>query len=174
MSAGKQLGPVDPDSDRGSLADGTELVLNIVSGVILVAMMALTFVDVFMRYLFSASIFGAFEITQILLITMIFAGLPLITRREEHVTMDLLDRWYGKVLARLAALFVNVICAAALGGAAWLLWRKAQQAAIDGDVTATLNLPVSPIIYVLLGLTAVGALIHVAKALTAATGREGQ
>jgi TRAP-type C4-dicarboxylate transport system permease small subunit len=34
---------------------------------------------------------GAFEITELLLLTLIFAGLPLASRADEHVTLDFID-----------------------------------------------------------------------------------
>ncbi len=58
---------------------------------VLFAMMVLTCVDVVGRYFLSRPIFGAFEITEMLLAALIFAGLPLVTLRNEHVTVDVLD-----------------------------------------------------------------------------------
>ena len=54
-------------------------------------MMPLTCVDVIGRYFFVAPIFGAFELTEMMLAALIFAGLPLVTLRNEHVTVDVLD-----------------------------------------------------------------------------------
>jgi hypothetical protein len=42
-------------------------------------MMALTFVDVVGRYLFNTPVYGGFEMTEVALATLIFAGLPLVT-----------------------------------------------------------------------------------------------
>ena len=53
--------------------------------------MMLTTADVVGRYIFNWPIRGAFEITELLLLTLIFAGLPLASRADEHVTLDFID-----------------------------------------------------------------------------------
>src|SRR5438309_6380198 len=55
-------------------------------------MMCLTFVDVVARYLFNSPIRGGFELTELTLLVLIFAGLPLVSHGDEHVTMDFIDR----------------------------------------------------------------------------------
>lgn len=44
------------------------------------------------RYLRNRPIRGAFEVTELTLLVLIFAGLPVVSRADEHVTMDLIDR----------------------------------------------------------------------------------
>ncbi len=56
------------------------------------AMMLLTFVDVVARYVFNRPLRGAFEVTELMLLVLIFAGLPLVSYADEHVTMDFIDR----------------------------------------------------------------------------------
>ena len=59
---------------------------------LLFLMMLLTFADVVARYLFNRPIRGGFEITELTLLVLIFAGLPLVSHADEHVTMDFIDR----------------------------------------------------------------------------------
>ena len=61
------------------------------AAVVLFCLMMLTCVDVVGRYFFSKPVPGGFEITEMLLAALIFAGLPLVTLRDDHVTVDLLD-----------------------------------------------------------------------------------
>ena len=58
---------------------------------LLFGLMVLTTVDVIGRYIFNWPLRGAFEITELLLLTLIFAGLPLVSRADEHVTLDFID-----------------------------------------------------------------------------------
>ena len=51
----------------------------------------MTTADVIGRYIFNWPLRGAFEITELLLLTLIFAGLPLASRADEHVTLDFID-----------------------------------------------------------------------------------
>ena len=77
--------------------------LRAVAGGLLFAMMTLTFVDVVLRYFFNAPIKGGFEVTELMMAVLIFAGLPLVSRKNEHVTIDAFDRFFpARVRARPA------------------------------------------------------------------------
>ena len=65
--------------------------------------MLLTYADVIGRYIFNWPLRGAFEITELLLLVLIFAGLPLVSRADEHVTLDFIDRLLGHAGAPAAA-----------------------------------------------------------------------
>ena len=58
--------------------------LGTAAAVLLFCLMALTTADVVGRYIFNWPIRGAFEITELLLLTLIFAGLPLASRADEN------------------------------------------------------------------------------------------
>ena len=65
--------------------------LGYVAGILLFCLMTLTCVDVIGRYFFNTPVTGGFELTEMMLAALIFFGLPLVTIRNEHVTVDLLD-----------------------------------------------------------------------------------
>ena len=56
-----------------------DTILGVAASAILLAMMLLTFVDVVARYVFSRPVRGAFEVTELMLVVLIFAGLPLVS-----------------------------------------------------------------------------------------------
>ena len=57
----------------------------------LFAIMALTFFDVGGRKILSDSIPGSLELTELLMVVVIFAALPLVSLRGEHIVFDSLD-----------------------------------------------------------------------------------
>ena len=63
-------------------------ILGLVAAFLLLGLMLLTAVDVVSRYVFNWPLRGAFELTELGLLVLIFAGLPLASRRGEHVTLD--------------------------------------------------------------------------------------
>src|SRR4029077_1450758 len=65
--------------------------LGVIAAVLLFGLMVLTCVDVVGRYFLNRPVYGAFEITEMLLAALIFLGLPLVTLRNEHVNVDVLD-----------------------------------------------------------------------------------
>jgi TRAP-type C4-dicarboxylate transport system permease small subunit len=130
----------------------------------LFAIMALTAVDVVGRKFFAASLPGSLELTELLMVAVIFAGLPLVSLQGEHVVFDTMDRRLPAALLRVQRAVVDGLCGVALGGLAWLLWVKAGQMASYGDTTAQLKLPVWPFVgamSLLCGLTAVVHGLHV-------------
>lgn len=131
--------------------------------------MALTLVDVSGRKAISTSVPGSLELTELLMVVVIFAGLPLVSLRGEHVVFDSLDPLLERSIRRAQGLVVDLLVAALLAGMAALMWVKAGQMVEFGDTTAQLKIPQPPFVYlmsVLLGLT---ALVHVLLAFAPTT-----
>lgn len=123
----------------------------------LFCIMWLTLFDVSGRKLLDRSIPGSLEMTELLMVVVIFAGLPLVSLRGEHVVFDSLDPWIPRAVKRAQQAVVDLLCLAALTGLAWVMWTKAGQMAQYGDITPQLKLPLPPfvrLISLLLGLTA--------------------
>jgi TRAP-type transport system small permease protein len=153
MVAGNQL-------DAGAWLDR---VLGAAAALLLLALMLLTTVDVVSRYIFNWPLRGAFEITELLLLTLIFAGLPLASRAGEHVTLDFIDRPLTPAGRRLLRRLIDLLCGAIILGLAWRVWVKADKIAAYGDTTEVLRLPVSPFVYVMALMVAITGLVHLAK-----------
>ena len=105
-----------------------EGVLGYVAAAALFAMMVLTFADVVGRKLVS-SIPGSLEVTELLMLVVIFVGLPLASLKGEHVFFDLLDQFLPEHLRRWQARIANGICAVLLLGASWLVYVRAGRTA---------------------------------------------
>ena len=126
----------------------------------LFAIMTLTFFDVGGRKLLSHSITGSLELTELLMVVVIFASLPLVSRRGEHVVFDSLDSVWPGWFLRLQGILVNLLCGALMLGLMWLMWKTGVQFTESGETTAQLHIPKAPFIYgmsVLCGLT---GLVH--------------
>lgn len=141
-----------------------ERALEMLAAALLFSMMVLTFVDVVLRYVFNAPIRGSFEVSETMMAVLIFAGLPMVSRKGEHIAIDTVVRLAPPLLRRVSALAVQMGCAAALVGMAWLLWLKGSRFAAAGDVTQTLKLPIAPVVQLMALLTLFTALIHVVLA----------
>lgn len=126
----------------------------------LFAIMWLTLVDVAGRKLLSQSVTGSLELTEVLMVAVVFAGLPLVSLHGEHVVFDSLDPLLGRRLRRAQQFVIEGICTLALAGVAWLLWLKAGQMVSYGDTTAQLKIAQGPFVYGMSALTAVTAFVH--------------
>ena len=136
-------------------------------------MMVLTFADVVARYLLNHPIRGAFEITELTLLVLIFAGLPLVSHADEHVTMDFIDRLLGPLRGAWIRV-MHAVCAAIMFFLAWQVWIKAGRISGYGDTTDVLRILVGPFVYfmsLMIGLT--GA-VHAFKVYSPGKARASQ
>jgi TRAP-type C4-dicarboxylate transport system permease small subunit len=125
-------------------------------------MMTLTFVDVVARYVFNRPLRGAFEVTELLLVVLIFGGLPLVSHADEHVTMDFIDKLLGR-WRHLWQRVVQAISAAIMFLLTWLVWLKADRIQAYGDATDVLRIVYGPFVYFMAVMIALAGLIHLYK-----------
>jgi len=137
-----------------------DAVLGIAASAILMAMMLLTFVDVVGRYVLNRPVPGGFELTELGLLVLIFAGLPLVSHADEHVTMDFIDRLISARARALLERVVNVLCAALFFFAAWLVWLKADRIWEYRDATDVLRVVYGPFVYFMAVMIALTGAIH--------------
>jgi TRAP-type C4-dicarboxylate transport system permease small subunit len=137
-----------------------EIACGLLAAIALFAIMALTFFDVGSRKLLDNSIPGSLELTELLMVVVIFAALPLVSLRGEHVTFDSLDAWTPPALRRLQAVLVHLLCAVAMLALGWLMWREGGQFLASGETTAQLKILKAPFIYAMGVLCALTGLVH--------------
>ena len=154
-------------ADRGweRWAEG---LLGFAASAILLTMTLLTFVDVVARYLFSRPLRGAFEITELLLLVLIFAGLPLVSYANEHALMDFIDRLLPAPVQRGLVRAVELLCAATMFLLTWLVWLKANRIWAYRDATDVLRIVYGPFVYFMAVMIALAAVIHLYRALARA------
>ena len=137
-----------------------ELLCGLLSGAALFAIMALTFFDVLGRKFFANSITGSLELTELLMVVVIFGALPLVSERGEHVEFDSLDPYLPLWLRKLQSVLVHLLCAAVLLGLGWLMWRTGSQFLETRETTAQLQILKAPFVYGMGLLCAATGVIH--------------
>lgn len=134
------------------------------AAILLFVLMTLTFVDVWGRYIFNAPVSGGFELTELMMAALIFAGLPLVTMEGEHITVDLADFSMSRMLQGFRDALISLACAAMMAVLSYRMWVKASEQVDYGDVTAVLNIPVAPVTFFMCGTTAFTCLVLVVLA----------
>jgi len=142
-----------------------DALLGVAASAILFAMMLLTVVDVVARYAFNRPLRGAFEVTELMLLVLIFAGLPLVSFSDEHAVMDFVDRVLGQRAQRGLERLVQLVNAAFMFLLAWLVWLKANRIWGYRDTTDVLRIVYGPFVYFMAVTLALAALIHLYKML---------
>ena len=120
--------------------------LVVFASMVLFVIMWLTVVDVILRYN-NISITGLFEVIEVLMGILVFAGVPIITAKDGHVAVTILDTFVGRRLRLVQKISVNLICVTVLSTFAWLLWVKADGLAGYNDVTLFARIPLAPVCY---------------------------
>ncbi len=128
------------------------------------ALAAITFVDVWARYVFNAPIPGAYEVSELIMGVMIFSALPVVTWRGKHINIDLLDHVTPDWLARWRDSFVHLLSALILAALGWQLWGLAATLAGFGDVTEYLRIPIHPTLQVMSALAWLSSLLSLLAA----------
>jgi len=150
-----------PGSTRKRHADA---ILGGAASAILLAMMVLTVVDVVGRYVLNRPVRGAFEITELMLVVLIFAGLPLVSYADEHAVMDFIDRLLGPAWKRALWRVVQAACAAFMFLLARLVWLKADRIWAYRDATDVLRIPYGPFVYFMAVMIGLAGALHLYKA----------
>ncbi len=148
----------------GRLARVLDGLLGLVAAVLLFAMMALTFADVTGRYVFNNPVPGAFEMTEVAMGVLIFAGLPLISARDGHIAVNIADGLMSGRALRLRAFLLDLLIAACNGVLAWVLWEKGMQLVGYGDASPYLGIPIGPVMMAMAVLAWFTVLVLLVKA----------
>ncbi|WP_431862207.1 TRAP transporter small permease [Azospirillum sp.] len=145
--------------------------LGVLAAVLLFGMAAMTTADVLGRDFLGVGVPGSYELTSLLLASLIFVGLPLTTEREEHVAVDLVDMVASRRAVRLLKGLMGVLSAIVLAFLAWQLWVRGIRLGEDGSHTNVLRFPLAPVAYLMAVTTGIAALVQTALAVNDLSGR---
>ena len=121
------------------------LALATICAVILLAMMGITLIDVVGRYLFNSPLIGATELTELMLVGVVFLGLPAVTLDRAHVSVSLLSDRLPARFQPLREFILSIVIAALLTAIGWRIFQQGNQIAGYGGTTETLDFPLAPV-----------------------------
>lgn len=124
-----------------------ETLCGLLAGLALFAIMVLTFLDVGGRKMLDNSITGSLELTELLMVVVIFGALPLVSERGEHVVFDSMDPYLPDAIRKIQRALVHLLCAGALLALGWLMWKTGSDFLETGETTAQLKILKAPFIY---------------------------
>ena len=143
-------------------------VLALGAGVVLLGLLGLVIFDIIMRYVLRLPFLGAYEMSELMMVLIVFLALPYCAATGGHVAVDLL----APILDRPGFRWLNVLIH--LGGAvlmaviAWQATLYAFGSAVRGEATNMLKIPKQPfelVTAVCAALFAIVLLVNAWKAL---------
>lgn len=132
----------------------------VMAAMALFSIMWLTVVDVVGRKFFDHSVPGGLELTEMLMVVVIFAALPLVSWRSEHVVFDTLDAVIPDWLRGLQARLIHLICAGVFAFLGRLMVMRAERFEEYGDTTVHLALSIAPVAWLMAVLLVLTGIAH--------------
>src|SRR5690606_32069680 len=123
--------------------------LIVMSGVVLMFMMAATIIDIGGRWLFNRALPGSTEMLSIGLALSLALALPAVTWHGNHIAIELLKVNSGSRIERFRVAFIGLLSAAVFAALSVILFNYALQAVEYNDVIGYLEIPIAPAVFVL-------------------------
>ena len=120
-------------------------VLSAVANALLSIMVVVTCIDVIGRYFFAAPLLGAHELITLSMGVMIFLGMPLVTAADEHLTVDIAEKFLSPKGKRARRIVVNTFAALTFILFTCLLWFLGVGLAEDFMTTEDLEIQQAPL-----------------------------
>ena len=133
--------------------------LGVVLAVLMFAMMVLTFFDVVGRQGFNSPISGSNELTEIAMGFVVYAGLPLVCIRREHITIGLLGNLLRGRARRFQHVALDLVLAAATFIWARQVWIQGESLLNSNAVLMFLQVSIAPYVFAMSGLTFFSSLL---------------
>lgn len=113
------------------------------TGLLLIALMLLTFIDVIGRYFLGQPVPGGHVLVQCLVCLLVFTGLPLVVLDDDHLRVRLLDRHMPQRQRKWRDLAVNLAIVAALAILAGQMFWQTGYFSANGEYFELIRIPVS-------------------------------
>ncbi len=168
MDEGAKQTADGPDGGRPPSASGPlarlEAALTLMGGAAVFGMMLLSVGDAALRSLLNAPIFGANDYTMIILSVTVSISLPLCILAGRAITIDTLVRQLPPLAGLWLHRLVSLTGALMLFYVAWRCFLNGRDAAMFGETTMLLRLPLGPSYYVLsIGMVLSGILLLIVR-----------
>ncbi|MEJ2639825.1 MAG: TRAP transporter small permease [Desulfosarcinaceae bacterium] len=108
------------------------------------AMMLLTTADVIGRYFFNAPVLGAYEITEYLMLIMVFSFLALTQSAKAHISVDIVFNRLPAGLQHILQRLNHVICLLLMILVTWKSFERIWELKKTGEASVLLKIPDYP------------------------------
>ena len=118
------------------------------ASVVLFLMMLLTITDVFLRKVFNQSILGTVEVSEFMLVVLIFFSLAHTEVLDGHVKVDLIMSRFGRRTQGVVDMIIQFACFILSGLITWSTAVYSEKMRASGEVSQDLWLPIYPFVYI--------------------------
>lgn len=133
------------------------------SVLLILALIAVTCIDVIGRYLLNQPFGGAYELTQIFLAALVFVAFPLTSFDGGHVEVDLALHLFPRSVQRLLGRLAGIVSAVVLVFFSWRLVLIGIDQIESGTRSASLAIPMAPLAFLAAACCVVSALAMIMR-----------
>ena len=134
--------------------------MSFVAMAVLCLMMLLTVMDVLGRYLFNKPVQGTFELTEIMLATIVFCSLAFCQFSKGHISVDIVVKNFSQKKQKAIQILNYIVTIIVLGLIAWMSFQNGMMVRESREVTMILEIPIYPFVF-LVSMGAVGMAVEV-------------
>ena len=118
----------------------------------LLVMMLITAADVFARYVFNSPILGVFELTEFLVLILVFSFIAYTQAEGGHISVDFVVARFPKRVRRAVELFNRAVCLGLMAMIAYMSFLRALELREVGETSLNLGIPDYPfVLFLVLG-----------------------
>lgn len=126
--------------------------LSYIGNTALAFMMLLTTVDVFGRYFFNSPVLGAYEITEYLMLIMVFSFLAFAQSKKAHINVDIVFNRLPAKLQTVFERFNHIVCLLMMILITWKSAQRIVELKHTGEASLLLKIPDYPFaIFIVIG-----------------------
>lgn len=106
------------------IINGITFLLEYMLGIMMMALIGLTFMQVVLRYVFNNPTSWSSELSRFILIWLTFTGASVVTKYGTHLTMGLnINRFVQKTWGQAIKVLINILIMSTLIIIAWYSWK---------------------------------------------------
>lgn len=106
------------------IINGITFLLEYMLGIMMMALIGLTFMQVVLRYVFNNPTSWSSELSRFILIWLTFTGASVVTKYGTHLTMGLnINRFVKKTWGQAIKVLINILIMSTLIIIAWYSWK---------------------------------------------------
>lgn len=111
---------------------------------VMIALTFMTVIDIVMRRFFSMPLTFSYEVTQLLVVVIVFCSIPYSTNKLRHVSIEVLVDRFPEKYRYIVSMLGDFFCAFVLAMICWQAYTKGLYDKDLGTMTGELEIPLYP------------------------------
>ncbi len=130
------------------IIDGVNKLFVNAAALVLFGMMLMTSLDVVGRYLFNAPLTGVFELTEFMMVCVVFLAMAYTQAGKGHVAVDLVVNRFPEKIRESISVINYLISFLVMALIAWKSVERGFEVMRAGECSGTLGIPVHPFVFI--------------------------